>query len=89
MKLCAGGELNPVAIWGERLHRSGAAPRPIPAKRLTAERLTEALEAILVDSSIGQTAVELGRSLTAEDGVGRAVEVIEGYLAPSTRGSGA
>jgi UDP:flavonoid glycosyltransferase YjiC (YdhE family) len=68
-------------FWGRQVARLGAGPAPIPGKRLTAERLAGAIEKAAGDGAMRQRAASLGEKLRAEDGPGRAAEIIEGYLA--------
>jgi sterol 3beta-glucosyltransferase len=67
-------------FWGRQIHRLGASPPPIPHKLLTARRLAQAITTAMESDSIQQRCVELGNLIRAEDGVGRAVGLIEGYL---------
>jgi UDP:flavonoid glycosyltransferase YjiC (YdhE family) len=64
--------LIPVALdqpfWAERLHRLGAATRPIPANQLTADRLTRAVHQVLEDASFGRAALHLQRRIARERG---------------------
>lgn len=72
--------------WARRLHELGAAAAPIPRRRLTAQRLEQALTEVLGDPSMRARAQELGEKISQEDGIGRALEVFESYmgvLAPS------
>jgi UDP:flavonoid glycosyltransferase YjiC (YdhE family) len=64
-------------FWAEQLRRRGVAPAGVPHKKLTADKLTAALETALNDGQIRQRAVELGEKVRAEDGTGRAAEIIE------------
>jgi UDP:flavonoid glycosyltransferase YjiC (YdhE family) len=66
-------------FWGGRIFRVGAGPGPIPARRLTQNRLTSALQEAL-HARIRDRAVALGRTIRAEDGVGCAVEIICRYF---------
>jgi sterol 3beta-glucosyltransferase len=68
-------------FWGVRVHALGVGPRPIPRRRLTPERLAEAVDGMVNDRAMRDQAVALGKKIRSEDGVGRAVEIIEGYLA--------
>jgi UDP:flavonoid glycosyltransferase YjiC (YdhE family) len=67
-------------FWGRRIHQLGVGPRPIPRKRLTVEGLAEAIRAMADDQEMRQRAARLGEQVGAEDGVERAVEVIERYF---------
>ncbi len=62
--------------WGRIVHRLGAGPRPIPFRRLTATRLSRALAAAVGHPAVHERAAELGERIRAEDGVGRAVELV-------------
>ncbi|HEX7975993.1 MAG TPA: glycosyltransferase [Anaerolineales bacterium] len=64
-------------FWGQRVFELGAGPRPIPRKRLTAQNLAAAIQVAVQDREMRRTAAELGAALRLEDGVGRAVEIIE------------
>jgi UDP:flavonoid glycosyltransferase YjiC (YdhE family) len=69
-------------FWGRQAWQLGVSPQPIPRKRLTVEKLIQAIELALEDQEMRRCAAELGRCLRAEDGVGRAVDIIERYLTP-------
>ncbi|MFC9919680.1 glycosyltransferase [Agromyces binzhouensis] len=61
-------------FWGAMLHRRGLAPAPIPRRRVTADRLAEALAA----APAFQTAVEAAAARMAdEDGAAEALGVLE------------
>jgi len=64
-------------FWAHRVHALGVSPRPIPRRRLTAQNLAEAITAAVQDSGMRARAAALGETIRAEDGVGRAVELIE------------
>ncbi|MCA9913496.1 MAG: hypothetical protein KC496_09110 [Anaerolineae bacterium] len=66
--------------WGRLVHRQGVAPAPIPASKLTAERLAAAIREALEDHAMRQHANKLGAAIRAEDGIGNAVKVIESLL---------
>jgi UDP:flavonoid glycosyltransferase YjiC (YdhE family) len=64
-------------FWGQRVQALGVGPRPIPRRRLTAERLAEAIQIALSDRQMQERAARLGERIRAEDGIGQAVAVIE------------
>ncbi len=66
-------------FWGRRVAELGVGPAPIPRRRLTAERLTGALQQAVTDQAMRQRAADLGATLQAEDGVGCAVEIIRQF----------
>lgn len=67
-------------FWGRRLQALGVSPSPIPAHRLTAERLAAGMEAALREPSLVANATTLGQAIAAEDGLGQAVQLIEGMM---------
>jgi sterol 3beta-glucosyltransferase len=76
-------------FWGRRVYQLGVGPKPIPHKKLTVQRLTEAIRVALSDQTMQRRAEDLGERLRSEDGVTQAVKVIEQYLGTSlhfTRG---
>jgi sterol 3beta-glucosyltransferase len=64
-------------FWGQRLHRAGGGPSPIPRRALTTERLVAALEAALYDPSHAERAARLGTQVRAEQGSMTAVNLVE------------
>lgn len=67
-------------FWGERVRAIGAGPRAIPRAKLTAPRLAMAIEEALGDEGMQARVAELGEALRAEDGVARAVEIVERHV---------
>ncbi|MBN1965238.1 MAG: glycosyltransferase family 1 protein [Anaerolineae bacterium] len=67
-------------FWGWRVKSIGVGPEPIPRRRLTGERLAYALRVAATHQPMRERAAALGETLRAEDGVGQAVAVINGYL---------
>jgi UDP:flavonoid glycosyltransferase YjiC (YdhE family) len=76
-------------FWGWALARLGIAPRMIPRRRLSVERLTASLRQAITDDVMRQRAREASECVQAEDGVRRAVEAIDRWLSPTLVGSGA
>lgn len=66
--------------WGRRLSSLGVGPEAIPHKRLSVERLAEALTVAVSDTQMRQRAAELGEKIRAEDGVRKAVETIHRHV---------
>jgi sterol 3beta-glucosyltransferase len=62
--------------WGRTVHRLGAAPPPIPFRHLTAVRLSRAISSAVTDPVLRERAAELGVRIRAEDGVGKAAELV-------------
>ncbi len=67
--------------WGQRVRDLGAGSEPIPQKKLTVEKLTQALREVTTDSAILTNAQKLGREIRAEDGVQEAVSFVEDFAA--------
>jgi sterol 3beta-glucosyltransferase len=64
-------------FWGHQVHQLGAGPEPLPQRRLNADRLTERLVRLRSTTSYQDAAASLAQLIRAEDGVGRAIEVLE------------
>jgi len=65
-------------FWGRRIHAIGVGPKPISVNKLSVENLTRAI-AEAGDLTLRQRAQLIGRELSGEDGVGKAVDFIEKY----------
>ena len=63
--------------WADRVVKLGVGPRVADHKRLTAEKLAQAIHTAVTDSALRARAASLGEQIRAENGVARAVEVIE------------
>jgi sterol 3beta-glucosyltransferase len=64
-------------FWGKRVADLGVGPTPIPRKKLTSQRLAEAITEATSNATMKERASELGKLIRAEDGVGNAVAFIE------------
>ena len=64
-------------FWGQRIHRAGGWPRPIPRRALTSERLVSAIDEALHDPRSAERAAILGTRVRAETGLSTAVSLIE------------
>jgi UDP:flavonoid glycosyltransferase YjiC (YdhE family) len=67
-------------FWGARIQALGLGPHPVPLKRLTADRLAEAIHLAVSDPGMRQRAQSLGAAIRAEDGPGNAVRIIRQAL---------
>jgi sterol 3beta-glucosyltransferase len=67
-------------FWGSRVRALGAGPQPIAAKGLTALKLADAIRSMTTNPGMKSRAQEIGRMIRSEDGVGRAVQIIQQYL---------
>jgi sterol 3beta-glucosyltransferase len=63
-------------FWGRRVHTIGAGPAPVPVKKLSAEKLTQAILEAETDA-YRERAAKVGRTIRNENGVGVAVQLIE------------
>ncbi|MEL6384626.1 MAG: glycosyltransferase [Cyanobacteria bacterium J06626_18] len=64
-------------FWGQRVYGLGVGSEPIPQKKLTAEKLAAAIQTVTTDVSIRQKAKALGEKLRQEDGIAKAIALIE------------
>jgi UDP:flavonoid glycosyltransferase YjiC (YdhE family) len=64
-------------FWGQRIAELGVGPEPIPRKKLTVERLAHAIREAVTDQTMRQRAANLGSRIQAEDGIARAVAVVQ------------
>jgi len=64
-------------FWGQRVFELGVGPRPIPRQRLTVDRLAESIRIAVSDTEMREKAARLGERIRAENGIARAVAVIE------------
>jgi sterol 3beta-glucosyltransferase len=74
-------------LWGRRIASLGAGPAPIPAEKLTAQNLCDAIRRMLVDESFRRHAQRIGEAIRSEDGIGQAAAMITGILAQGRRPS--
>lgn len=66
-------------FWAQRVAELGAGPQPVPRRQLTSQRLAEAITRAVTDTGIQARARSLGEQIRREDGLGKAVEILEGY----------
>ena len=67
-------------FWAKRVEELGVGPQPIPRRKLTAQRLAAAITLATTDQDMRARAAALGERIRAEDGVRRAIEIIEDFL---------
>ena len=58
----------------------GVAPRVPPVNKLTAETLASGIRRAIDDQDLRARASELGEKIRVEDGVSRAVDVVERHI---------
>jgi len=68
--------------WAARLRRLGIAGKALHHRRTTPRRLARSIRFVLDSPAIGKRAAELAEAMRKEDGVARAVELIERHLTP-------
>ncbi|MGZ4231195.1 MAG: glycosyltransferase [Solirubrobacteraceae bacterium] len=71
--------------WGRRMAELGLSPPPIPRRRLSVDRLEQAIKATTTDERFHDRARSVARQIRAERGVDQAVEVFEHYVGTSAR----
>lgn len=67
-------------FWGKRVRALGVGPEPIARKNLTAESLAHAIDMAVTQPEIKRRAARLGEAIRAEDGAGRAVNIVKQIL---------
>jgi sterol 3beta-glucosyltransferase/vancomycin aglycone glucosyltransferase len=63
--------------WADRLHRLGVAPAPLLARQVTAPAMAQAVLEAAADPRLREAARELAEVVRAEDGISRAVALLE------------
>ncbi len=67
-------------FWANRVEKLGVGVTPGPRKKLTAGKLSQAIQTVQTDESIRLRAKKLGESIRQENGLKQAVKEVEGYL---------
>ena len=62
-------------FWGQRVAELGVGSKPIPRKKLTAERLANAIQEVVTNEDIRQRAAKLGKQIQTENGIESAVKI--------------
>lgn len=70
-------------FWAKRVTDLGVGPRPIPRRQLTSERLAAAITTAVTDQGMRARAAALAERIRAEDGIARAIEIIERLVGKS------
>ncbi|NTW29119.1 MAG: glycosyltransferase family 1 protein [Coriobacteriia bacterium] len=65
------------AFWAGCVSGLGVGPKAVPRRKLTVERLSRAIEAAVSDSAMRARSANLGEQIRAEDGITKAVDLIE------------
>jgi UDP:flavonoid glycosyltransferase YjiC (YdhE family) len=66
-------------FWANKVVKLGVGPRMPDAKRLTADKLAQAIDIAVNDTAMRARAAAFGEKIRAENGIARAVDVIERY----------
>lgn len=64
-------------FWGHRVYELGVGPKPISRQRLTVKNLADAIQCAVYDMTMRKNASSLGEHIRAENGIARAVTIIE------------
>jgi sterol 3beta-glucosyltransferase len=67
-------------FWGKRTYNLGAGPAPIAFSKLTPEKLAQAIQTMTRDTAMQRRAVHLRDAMAGENGIARAVEIIQACL---------
>jgi len=70
--------------WGQQLRRVGVAEKPLHRRSVTARKLAHHIRAVLNSPSMKENAQKIGENMKKEDGVKRAVELIENQIKPTS-----
>jgi UDP:flavonoid glycosyltransferase YjiC (YdhE family) len=71
-------------FWAQQLHELGASTAPIAQRKLTADRLADAIRTAVTDRQIRDTTRQLAARVADEDGAARVVATVENLLHQST-----
>jgi UDP:flavonoid glycosyltransferase YjiC (YdhE family) len=73
-------------FWANRVHALGVGPKPISPKRLTTQQLVGAIATAMEDEEMRKRAALMGEALRVEEGVSRAVDIIQKIVKKKTKG---
>ena len=65
--------------WGSRLQKLGVAPKILHRKQMTTKSLADRILQVIRSESMSTKAKELGKKIETEDGLGKAVELVEAF----------
>lgn len=63
-------------FWGRIISKLGVGPRPIPRKKLTINRLAQAIQQVIADQNMHELATNIGSKIRVENGIKQTVEII-------------
>jgi UDP:flavonoid glycosyltransferase YjiC (YdhE family) len=64
-------------FWGRRVAELGVGPAPILQRKLTADRLAQAIHQAVTDQGMRQRAADLGSRIRAEDGIACVASIVD------------
>lgn len=67
-------------LWGRRIHELGIGTKAIDRHKLTSDNLAEAIEQLVENTSLRKNTEQMGKLISAEDGVTRAIELMQPYF---------
>ena len=67
-------------FWGERVYQLGVGPKFIPQKKLSVDKLADALHTLTTDAKMRTKAAEIGVQISGEDGIANAIAIINDVL---------
>lgn len=67
-------------FWGYLVNKLNVGPAPIPRKKFTINKLVKAIEKVIMDEELQEQAHVLGKKIREENGVGKAVAIINQYI---------
>lgn len=67
-------------FWGERVHALGVGPKPLPQKNLAVADLAEAIHTAVNDPLMRQKAEVIGEQIRNEQGIARAISILEAIV---------
>jgi UDP:flavonoid glycosyltransferase YjiC (YdhE family) len=72
-------------FWGRRIADLGIGLPVLPAQSVTVPYLSHCIRTLAQDPTLKARAAAVGKQVRTEDGVGRAVEIIQQYLETQQR----
>ncbi len=67
-------------FWGECIHALGVGPKPIPQKKLSVPKLSNALHEMSHNATMHKCASKIGQLIQNENGIKNSVEAIDDVL---------
>ena len=68
-------------FWGKRIAELGLGPRPLAKRHLAVEPLADRMRLLVGDRENARRSAAMAAAIAAEDGIGKAVSVVERYMA--------